>query len=135
MVVIDVNAAVAIARDTEEGRALRLLLNKPERVVAPRLFLEEMGNVAWKYVAVGGLSEEDALRLFWRSAELVDCYADTEPLLTEAINEAIRHNRSVYDMIYFVLARRNAATLFTLNKKLRTICESNGVNCVGAIQL
>lgn len=131
MVVIDVNAAVAIARGTEEGRALRLLLNEPERIVAPRLFLEEMGNVAWRYVAVGGLSEEDALRLFWRSAELVDFYADTEPLLTEAINEAIRHNHPVYDMIYFVLARRNAATLFTLDKKLRAICESNGVNCMG----
>lgn len=135
MVVIDVNAAVAIARDTEEGRALRMLLNEPERVVAPRHFLEEMGNVAWKYVVVGGLSEEDALRLFWKSAELVDGYADTEPLLTEAINEAIRHNHSVYDMLYFVLARRNAATLFTLDKKLRAICESNGVNCVGMARL
>lgn len=135
MVVIDVNAAVAIARDTEEGRALRMLLNEPERVVAPRHFLEEMGNVAWKYVAIGGLSEEDALRLFWKSAELVDGYADTEPLLTEAINEAIRHNHPVYDMLYFVLARRNAATLFTLDKKLRAICESNGVNCIGMAQL
>lgn len=131
MVVIDVNAAVAIAQGTEEGRALRFLLNEPERIVAPRLFLEEMGNVVWRYVAVGGLSEEDALRLFWRSAELVDCYADTEPLLTEAIHEAIRHNHPVYDMIYFVLARRNAATLFTLDKKLRAICEANGVNCIG----
>lgn len=131
MVVIDVNAAVAVARGTEEGRALRLLLNEPERIVAPRLFLEEMGNVVWRYVAVGGLSEEDALRLFWRSAELVDCYADTEPLLTEAIHEAIRHNHPVYDMLYFVLARRNAATLFTLDKKLRAICEANGVNCIG----
>lgn len=135
MVVIDVNAAVAIARGTEEGRALRLLLNEPERVVAPRHFLEEMGNVAWRYVAAGDLSEEDALRLFWESAELVDCYADTEPLLTEAINEAIRHNHPVYDMLYFVLARRNAATLFTLDKKLRAICQANGVNCLGMERL
>ncbi|MEC4183550.1 type II toxin-antitoxin system VapC family toxin [Adlercreutzia sp. R21] len=135
MVVIDVNAAVAMAQGTEEGKALRLLLGKPERIVAPRLFLEEMGNVAWKYAAIGDISEDDALRLFWKAAELVDYYADTEPLLAEAINEAIRHNHPVYDMIYFVLARRNAATLFTLDKKLRAICESSGVNSVGAIQL
>lgn len=135
MVVIDVSAAVAIAKDTEEGRAFRLLLNKPERIVAPRLFLEEMANVAWKYAAIGDISEDDASRLFWKAAELVDYYADTEPLLTEAINEAMRHNHPVYDMIYFVLARRNAATLFTLDKKLRAICESSGVNCIGIERL
>ncbi|MEC4175381.1 type II toxin-antitoxin system VapC family toxin [Adlercreutzia sp. R7] len=135
MVVIDVNAAVAIAKNTEEGAALRLLLSKPERIVAPRLFLEEMGNVAWKYAAIGDISEDDALRLFWKAAELVDYYADTEPLLAEAINEAIRHNHPVYDMIYFVLARRNAATLFTLDKKLRAICELNDVSCVGVERL
>lgn len=135
MVVIDVSAAVAIAKNTEEGAALRLLLGKPERIVAPRLFLEEMGNVAWKYAAIGDISEDDASCLFWKAAELVDYYEDTEPLLTEALNEAIRHNHPVYDMIYFVLARRNAATLFTLDKKLRTICQANGVNCIGMERL
>lgn len=108
-----------------------MLLDKPECIMAPRHFLEEMGNVAWRYAAIGGLSEEDALCLFWNAAELVDYYADTEPLLTEAIHEAILNNHPVYDMIYLVLARRNAATLFTLDKKLRTICESSGVNCIG----
>lgn len=135
MVVIDANAAVAIAKGTEEGKAFRLLLDKPERIIAPRHFLEEMGNVAWRYAAVGAIPEEDALRLFWAAAELVDYYADTERLLTEAIHEAILNNHPVYDMIYFVLARRNAATLFTLDKKLRAICMSSGVNCIGVERL
>ena len=37
---------------------------------------------------------------------------------------------SVYDMLYFVLARRNAATLFTLDRKLQQLCLDNGVDCV-----
>lgn len=135
MVVIDASAAVAIAKNTEEGQAMRLLLNKPERIIAPRHFLEEMGNVAWKYAVIGGLSEEDAMSLFWEAAELVDYFSDTEPLLTEAIHEAVLNHHPVYDMIYFVLARRNAATLFTLDKKLRAICAAAGVNCLGMEQL
>lgn len=135
MVVIDASAAVAMAKNSEEGQAMRSLLCKPERIIAPRCFLEEMANVAWKYVAIGDLSEEDAMGLFWEASELVDYYADTESLLTEAIHEAMIHHHSVYDMIYFVLARRNAATLFTLDEKLRAICVSSGVNCIGVKQL
>ena len=40
----------------------------------------------------------------------------------------LRH--PVYDMLYFVLARRNAATLFTLDRKLQQLCLDNGVDCV-----
>ena len=36
----------------------------------------------------------------------------------------------IRDRLYFVLARRNAATLFTLDRKLQQLCLDNGVNCV-----
>ena len=44
--------------------------------------------------------------------------------------EAMRLRHPVYDMLYFVLARRNAATLFTLDRKLQQLCLDNGVDCV-----
>lgn len=66
---------------------------------------------------------------------LVDRFVPVEELLIEALHLAIRNNHPVYDMLYFALARRNAATLFTLDKKLRAICMSNDVNCIGVERL
>ena len=131
MIVMDVNAAVAIARNEAEGKALRSLVDCDERIIAPRLFIYEMGNTVWKIVRAGWLSEGDGFSLFQNALELVDGFADTTPLIIEATHEAVRNNHPVYDMLYFVLARRNRATLFTLDKKLRAICEANGVNCLG----
>ena len=130
MIVLDVSAAVAMARGTEEGMALRSLLLQDEAVIAPRLFLTEMANVAWQYARAGQLSEEDSLALFQLCSDIVDNFAEVESLLVEAIHEAIRNNHPVYDMLYLVLARRNAATLFTFDKMLRTVCRANGVGCV-----
>lgn len=69
-----------------------------------------------------------------RTMGLVDRFVPVEELLVEAIHEAIRNEHSVYSMVYFVLARRNAATLFTLDKRLRQICTANGVKCVEPVR-
>ena len=51
-------------------------------------------------------------------------------MLREALIEAIRLDHPVYDLLYLVLARREGATLFTLDQKLQNLCLDNGVNCV-----
>ncbi|MFR5828271.1 MAG: type II toxin-antitoxin system VapC family toxin [Adlercreutzia equolifaciens] len=128
---LDVNAAIAIAKGTEEGRALRELMIEGEEVIAPHFFLTELGNVVWQIVRAGELGEEDFPLLFERAAGFVDRFV---PLFSEAIHAAIQ-NHSVYDMLYFIVTRRNAATLFTFDKKLRAVCEANGVNCLGTASL
>lgn len=135
MIVLDVNAAVAIAKGTEEGMALRGLMLDGEKVAAPHLFITELGNVVWKYVMAGELTEEGAYCLLERSLGLVDCFVSAEELLVEAIHEAIRHERPVCDMLYLVLARRNSATLATLDKCLCQVCAASGVNCVEPVRL
>ena len=142
MIVLDANAAVAMAQGGEAGQALRMLVGNGEAIIAPRCFVTEMGNVAWKYIRIGlhnfirhRVAEEEGIELFQNALDLIDGYADDESLLLEALHEAARNNHPVYDMLYLVLARRNAATLFTFDKKLRAICEANGVNCLGAAGL
>lgn len=131
MIVLDVNAAIAIAKGTEEGRVLRELMMEGEEVVAPHFFLTELGNVVWQIVRAGELDEEDFPVLFERAAGFVDRFVPAEGILLEAIHAAIQNNHPVYDMLYFIVTRRNAATLFTFDKKLRAVCEANGVNCLG----
>ena len=72
MIVLDVNAAIAIAKGTEEGRVLRELMMEGEEVVAPHFFLTELGNVVWQIVRAGELDEEDFPVLFERAAGFVD---------------------------------------------------------------
>lgn len=135
MIVLDVNAAIAIAKGTEEGRVLRELMMEGEEVVAPHFFLTEPGNVVWQIVRAGELDEEDFPGLFERAAGFVDRFVPAEGILLEAIHAAIQNNHPVYDMLYFIVTRRNAATLFTFDKKLRAVCEANGVNCLGTASL
>ena len=135
MIVLDVNAAIAIAKGTEEGRTLRELMIEGEEVIAPLFFLTELGNVVWQIVRAGELDEEDFPVLFERAAGFVDRFVPAEDILLEAIHAAIQNNHPVYDMLYFIVTRRNAATLFTFDKKLRAVCEANGVNCLGTASL
>ncbi len=65
-----------------------------------------------------------------QATSLVDEFYRTEDLLREALMEAMRLDHPVYDMLYFVLARREGATLFTLDQKLQSLCADNGVDCV-----
>lgn len=135
MIVLDVNAAIAIAKGTEEGLALRELMLEGEEAIAPHLFLTEAANVAWKCVRAGQLDEEGSHMLLESVIGLVDRFVPAEELLIEALHLAIRNNHPVYDMLYFALARRNAATLFTFDKKLRALCRDGDVNCVGVERL
>lgn len=78
MIVLDVNAAIAIAKGTEEGRALRELMIEGEEVIAPHFFLTELGNVVWQIVRAGELDEEDFPLLFERAAGFVDRFVPAE---------------------------------------------------------
>ena len=92
MIVLDVNAAIAIAKGTEEGRVLRELMMEGEEVVAPHFFLTELGNVVWQIVRAGELDEEDFPVLFERAAGFVDRFVPAEGILLEAIPAAIHKN-------------------------------------------
>jgi predicted nucleic acid-binding protein len=61
---------------------------------------------------------------------LVDYYVDVSENHVEAFAESLRLEHSAYDLLYSTLARRNGATLFTLDRKLIELCRREGVNCV-----
>ena len=90
-----------------------------------------MSNAFWKYHKAGLLDEKTVCANIENAIALVDEFCDLDiTLCCEATKDAMRLRHRVYDMLYFVLARRNAATLFTLDRKLHQLCLDNGVNCV-----
>lgn len=130
MIVLDCNAAVEIARGTENGNALMMLMDNDEKTIAPHFFAYELANVVSKYARGGYLVRDAALELGHQAIELIDEFQDDGNLWEEAVAESIRLKHSAYDLFYLLLARRNAATLFTLDRKLQQLCLDNGVNCV-----
>lgn len=130
MIILDSSAAVDMVRETDEGKALLSLMLTGETVISLDLFYAEVSNAFWKYCKAGFYGEDDARRRIAKAIRLVDEFYPIEDCQVEAFGEAVRLQHPVYDMMYLVLARRNAATLFTLDRKLQQLCLDNGVNCV-----
>ena len=130
MIVLDCSAAVDIARGSSEGNALKALMLPEEEVIAPHLLQCEAANALWKYVHTGQMTKEDASERLAVALGLVTEFRDMRALLPEVFAESIRLDHPAYDLFYFVFARRNDATMYTLDKKLIALCEEHGVDCV-----
>ena len=134
MVVIDCNVLVAMLHKTQEGIAMQSFLVGENRIVSVDSIKVELANALSKYAKSGQISIDEAVVMHEKGLGLIDQFVPMDELAREAIAESVRLNHSAYDMFYFVLARRNAATLFTLDKKLQDICLANGVNCIYSIR-
>lgn len=101
-----------------------------EKIAAPELYLSEVVHVMQKLVRGNSISDKEAGEYARKAVSLVDEFVPMSGLYQEALSESIRLNHSSYDLFYFVLARRNAATLFTMDRRLIDLAMRNGLNCV-----
>ena len=129
MIVLDCSAAIEAARGTEAGLAFRELILGEDAVIAPDLLRIEARNAFWKYVHAGLLGFEAAETYANAALALVDEFTPTEANVAESFAEAARLDHSVYDMLYFTLARRYRATLLTADKRLAALCAEQSVPC------
>ncbi len=133
MIVVDASALVEIALQSEDGMGLQGLMLCGERVISCDLLRAEMASVMRKLTRLGSVERGLAGGYFERALAIVDEFYPLEDLQMEALRESIRLDHSMYDMFYFVLARRTGATLFTLDRNLIELCAANGVNSIGVI--
>jgi predicted nucleic acid-binding protein len=96
-------------------------------VLVPQLYFSETANALWKYVSSGQLSSEQAIERYQEVCLLPDQAISDQTLALEALNLASSHNHPVYDMIYAVLARRNACGVLSRDNRLAGLLESLGV--------
>lgn len=130
MLVLDVCAAVHMAAGTKEGLALRKLMLDGEEVVVPTHFNVELLNALCRMVRGNVISQDVAKTYYWAVNEVITSYVNIDGFETEVLAQACALKHPAYDIFYFVLARRNDATLFTVDKRLQTLCSENHVNCV-----
>ena len=135
MIVLDASAVIEMVQETDMGIALKGLALENERYITCELMRAEVASVFRKFVHTQGIDTEAADRHLAEATSLPDEYYPLEDLQSEALRESIRLDHSVYDMFYFVLARRTGATLFTTDRKLQDLCRKHGVNCIAELEL
>jgi len=127
IVVLDASAGIEIALSRENAPLYEEKLESASKVITSELYKAETANVLWKYHKAGLLTKEAALQRLKYCDELIDEYVDISSNNEEALVEGIRIGHSVYDLLYFTLARRNGALLLTRDKRLKEAAIGNGV--------
>lgn len=130
MIVLDCDAAINIACESDEGQALQDLMLDGERCLAPTTLYAETSNALLTLERMGKLDKSQLSEKMGVIVSLVDEFIDMADLWLEVLEEASRLKHPAYDIFYLVTARRHGATLFTLNQKLQKLCASAGVNCL-----
>jgi predicted nucleic acid-binding protein len=116
--VLDASGAVHLVLNGEHAPSLIAKLEAVTLVMAPDLFCSEVANALLKYVRAGDLTPDLALTRLEQCMGLTDSLVPERTLAAEALVAAAHHQRSVYDMMYAVLARRSGATVITMDRPL-----------------
>ena len=125
--VLDASAALHVVMRLSSAEPIIERLEQATLVLVPQLYFSEAANALWKYVSSGQLSAEQAIERYQEVCLLPDQAISDQTLALEALNLASSHNHPVYDMIYAVLARRNACGVLSRDNRLAGLLESLGV--------
>ena len=99
-------------------------------VIAPTLSVTEATNVFWKYQKFSDFPYGKCEKSIDPIVSLTDEYVNELQLYRESFKLGCMLDHSVCEMIYLVLARRNNATLLTMDQRLVASAEKAGVNTV-----
>jgi len=121
--VIDASAAVGVTLALPAADVFVEPLELAGLVMAPDLFVAEVCNAIWKYRKADLLSADCCERALDRALDFPDIFESSSGLYREAFALSVRHLHPVYDTLYLVLARRNDATLLTMDRRLAELAQ------------
>ena len=121
--ILDASAAVRLIVGDPAAAELADLIREAPLVLAPELMLTEVANTLWKLQRAGHLVDLDPQQLLAEAHDLVDRVEPDRHLHVEALALACHLDHPVYDCLYLALARREAATLLTADRRLRQLAE------------
>jgi predicted nucleic acid-binding protein len=115
-----VDASVALKWYLPEIHAdLALDLLKGNQLLAvPDLLYAEVGNILWKRVRRGDITEEDATEIFQDMGSLPLIWHPLWPLSVVALEIACRTGRTFYDSLYLALAVQENVPVVTADRRL-----------------
>ena len=121
--VLDASAAVRLILADPAAADLAERVGGAALVLAPELMLTELANTLWKLQRADRLNDLDPQALLAEARELVDRLEPDRHLQAEALALACHLNHPVYDCLYLALARREAASLISSDRRLNALAE------------
>ena len=123
IVVLDTSAAIEVVLDRAKASRFRQILADTDWVISLDLFIPEITNIFLKYHQFEGLPLDVCEGSLDRAIGLVDTFACSADLYREAFALSGQTNRSVYDSMVLIVARRNNAILLTADEKLEALAK------------
>lgn len=120
--VLDASAAIRVVLEPRNHLPLIEQIQLATRVCAPTLLISETANTLWKYRKANVLTSAQCAGLHAEALTLITFWIDDHALFPEALQTAIDLTHPVYDAVYLVSARRQAAKLLTFDKSLYALC-------------
>jgi predicted nucleic acid-binding protein len=121
--VLDASAAVRLILADPAAADLAERVGGAALVLAPELMLTELANTLWRLQRADRLNDLDPQELLAEARELVDRLEPDRHLQAEALALACHLNHPVYDCLYLALARREAASLISSDRRLNALAE------------
>ena len=129
-VVLDASAAIRIALNRSPLPHQREAIAEAASVLAPELIVPEVTNAMWKYHQFEKLEIETCRQVLELALNLVDTLVSGKDLYREAFLLARTSRLPAYDMFYLALARRDDATLLTVDRVLRKEAARQGIRVI-----
>jgi predicted nucleic acid-binding protein len=130
IIVLDASSGIEISLNRNNAQYLDSYISKATKIITSDLYKSEVANVIWKYVNAKLLDKEYAIRTLQLCEGIIDEYIEMDSNNEEALNEGIRLNHSVYDLLYLTIARRVGGKLATMDKKLKKLAIENGIDVI-----
>jgi predicted nucleic acid-binding protein len=116
LIVLDASAAVEMFLGTPEGRRLSAKVPKQSTTHVPEHFYAEVAAALRRMELGGAITPDNAAKAYRRLLALTTHRAQVRPLLPAAWR--LRHNLTIADALYVVLARSLGADLVTGDMRL-----------------
>jgi len=128
--VVDVCAVMQVLLHKEKASQFISALESADVVVAPDLYVSELANTLWKFHRAKILTESECTDYIESGLNLIDAFVDSKQLWHDAFRFGIKHNHSIYDMLYLALTHMNEVILITDDGDLAKISKIESVNIV-----
>ena len=105
--VVDANVAIKWVLPEIHSEAALRLRNSDNELLVTDFFFPEIGNILWKRVRRREMTLEDAKNDLEAFLELPLLLHPALPLMSMALEIAVRVNQAIYDCVYLALAVTN----------------------------
>lgn len=123
-IVLDVSGAVSSLLQDDQKGIFADYISDADSIIAPELFVVDLGNVMWKYVNFQDMNEAKARQILVSGLDLIDEFISDITLIDEALQLAVETKHPVYDCLYLTLAYRTGYSILSHDKKLKALARS-----------